>query len=169
MTVKSSQARGGAFIENHSYVILGTKTLRTGERLVLLRNPWGEDMYGAKWSDAGREWTPEKASQREIPVDQGDGLFYVAVEDFFANLDSTFINYDTTDWYQDYFLMIGDPAKRNGRDRNCGSQCTRHALTVTSQVAQYVWVGAHTYRYYSYADHEYCPAHTSDPLLAQLG
>ena len=42
-------------------------------------------------------------------------------------------------------------------------------MTVTSEVDQYIWVGAHTYRYYSYADDPTCPAHTSDPLLAQLG
>ena len=42
-------------------------------------------------------------------------------------------------------------------------------MTVTSEVAQYIWVGAHTYRYYSYADGESCPSHTNDPLLAKLG
>ena len=65
--------------------------------------------------------------------------------------------------------MIDDPAKRNGKDRNCGSKCTRHKLTVISDVAQHIWVGAHTYRYYSYADGEQCPSHSNDPLLAKLG
>ena len=91
------------------------------------------------------------------------------LEDFFAVLDATFINYDTSEWFPSYFLMLDDPAYKTGRDRNCGSSCTRHKLTVTSQVDQYIWVGAHTYRYYSYADEPTCPAHTSDPLLAQLG
>ena len=134
MTVKSNAARGGKFIENHSYVIISTKTLRTGERLVLLRNPWGEDFYNSEWGDEAIEWTPEKAAQREIPVDKSDGLFYTSIEDFFANLESTFINYDTDDWYHAYFLMLDDPAIKNGRDRNCGSYCTRHKLTLTSEV-----------------------------------
>ena len=152
MTVKSSPQRGGAFIENHSYVILETKQLKSGERLVLLRNPWGEDFYNAGWSDTSGQWTPEKAAQRGIPSNAKDGLFYTSIEDFFANLESTFINYDTTSWYQGYFLMLDDPAVKNGRDRNCGSQCTRHSLTVISDADQYMWIGAHTYRYYSYAD-----------------
>ena len=60
MTVKSNAQRGGKFIENHSYVILGTKQLSSGERLVLLRNPWGEDMYTSEWSDRDGSWTHEK-------------------------------------------------------------------------------------------------------------
>ena len=62
MTVKSSAQRGGAFIENHSYVILETKQLHSGERLVLLRNPWGEDFYNARWADTSGEWTADKAA-----------------------------------------------------------------------------------------------------------
>jgi len=75
--------------------MLGTKELRSGERLVLLRNPWGEDFYGNAWHDEGGEWTPEKVAQREIPVDARDGLFYASVEDLFRNIETTFINYDT--------------------------------------------------------------------------
>ena len=66
-------------------------------------------------------------------------------------------------------MMLNDPANHNGRDRNCGRACTRHSLTITSEVDQIVWIGAHTYRYYSYADGEYCPSHTGDFLLSKLG
>ena len=61
MTVKSNGNRGGNFIENHSYIILETKELQSGEKLVLLRNPWGEDYYSSAWHDKGSEWTREKA------------------------------------------------------------------------------------------------------------
>ena len=40
---------------------------------------------------------------------------------------------------------------------------------MTSDADQFVWVGAHTYRYYSYADGDNCPTVTNDPLLAKLG
>ena len=120
ITVKSSQQRGGQFIENHSYVILETKQLTTGERLVLLRNPWGEDFYNASWSDESNEWNG-KQNQRSVPFDSRDGLFYSSIEDVFSSLESTFISYDTTAWHQDYFLMLDDPAIKNGKDRNCGS------------------------------------------------
>ena len=56
MTVKSSPHQGGIFIENHSYVILKTLELSTGERLVKLRNPWGVDEYSGKWSDHDSAW-----------------------------------------------------------------------------------------------------------------
>lgn len=62
MTVKSNGITGGPFIENHSYVILETKELKSGERLILLRNPWGEDFYTSAWHDEGSEWTGTKAA-----------------------------------------------------------------------------------------------------------
>ena len=167
MTVKSSPQTGGTFIENHSYVILKTLELESGERLVKLRNPWGVDTYGGKWHDADSAWDSNEAS-RDIP-EADDGLFYTSIEEFYSSLESTFINYDTSDWHLGYFLKLNDPGEKNGRDRNCGSGCTRHKITVTSAVDQEVWVGAHTYRYYSYADGEDCPSHTGDYLLNQLG
>ena len=92
-------------------------------------------MYNSEWADGSKEWTYDKLQQRDIPIDDRDGLFYVKVEDFVTALDSTFINYDTSNWHQGYFLMLDDPATKNGRDRKCGSACTRHKLIITSEVA----------------------------------
>lgn len=166
MTVKSG-SNGGAFIENHSYVILETLTLDSGERLVKLRNPWGVDQYSGKWNDSDASWSSVNDA-RNIPVSD-DGLFYASLEDLYSSLETTFINYDTSDWHLGSFVMFNDPETQPGRDRNCGAGCTRHKLTITSDVDQTVWIGGHTYRYYSYADGEECPSHTNDPLLAQLG
>ena len=105
---------------------------------------------------------------RDIPI-ADDGLFYTSIEDLYESLESTFINYDTTEWHLGSFMMLDDPAEKNGRDRNCGYRCTRHKVIITSEVDQTVWVGAHTYRYYSYADGDTCPMHANDPLLAKLG
>ena len=35
-------------------------------------------------------------------------------------MDYTYINYDTTDSYQGYFMMWDDPAERNGDSFLCG-------------------------------------------------
>ena len=67
-------------------------------------------MYTSEWSDTDGAWTHEKVQQRDIPLDERDGLFYVRLEDFFAVLDATFINYDTSEWFPSYFLMLDDPA-----------------------------------------------------------
>ena len=91
MTVKSSPQTGGTFIENHSYVILKTLELESGERLVKLRNPWGVDEYSGKWHDADSSWS---GNSRDIP-EADDGLFYTSIEEFYSSLESTFINYDT--------------------------------------------------------------------------
>ena len=131
MTVKSSPQPGGNFIENHSYVILETLELETGERLVKLRNPWGVDEYQGAWNDSDAKWA--NVAERDIP-NADDGLFYTTIEDFYSSLESTFINYDTSDWHLGSFLMLDDPESTRGRDRNCGYRCTRHKLTITSEV-----------------------------------
>ena len=35
----------------HSYVVLSAKKLSNGERLIKLRNPWGEESYKCAYSD----------------------------------------------------------------------------------------------------------------------
>lgn len=112
-------------------------------KLFLLRNPWGN---------------------RRALREDSNGLFYMKVEDYLEAMDYTYINYDTTGWFQDYFMMWDDPARPNGRI--CGRSCTQHRLYVKSSVAQKVWVGAHTYTFYTYPDASgQCPVTNTDPQL----
>jgi len=81
-------------------------------------------------------------------------------------MTATFINYDTTGWSHDYFMMWDDPVSRRGRHRACGYSCSKHTLYVKSEVKQTVFIGAHTYRYYTYADGEgSCPVRSNDSQL----
>ena len=41
--------------------------------------------------------------------------------------------------------MINDETTSRGSLSSCGSSCTRHELTVTSEVSQIVWLTAHTW------------------------
>ena len=146
ITAKSNADPGDNLIFGHSYVIMDQLQLKTGERLLLLRNPWGWEEFDGRWSDFDRLWTKEAKKQRGIPQ-RDDGLFYISVEDYVKHMDYTYVNYDTTDYYQDYFMMWDDPAKHNGNNFMCGSKCTQHTLYVKSSVRQTVSIGAHTYRY----------------------
>jgi hypothetical protein len=114
-----------------------------GGKHFLLRNPWG--------------------NLRAINEDS-NGLFFIKVEDYLEAMDYTYINYDTTGWYHAYFMMWDDPAKTNGQF--CGDDCTMHRIYVRSSIAQKVWVGAHTYTYYTYPDAVgQCPVNTQDAQI----
>ena len=120
-----------------------------------MRNPWGREQYNGAWSDSDSRWTREVRNQRGIP-ENNDGLFYISVEDYLEHMDMTFINYDTTDWYHGYFMMWDDPEEHMGDSFEssfwCEGNCVQHILFVKSKVKQTVRIGAHTYRFYTYAD-----------------
>ena len=83
-------------------------------------------------------------------------------------MSTTFISYDTSDWYHDYFMMWDDPEERQGMHFWCGARCTRHTLFIKSSVKQTVRAGAHTYRFYTYPDGEgSCPVRNNDAQMAE--
>ncbi|KAF6528321.1 hypothetical protein HZS61_008623 [Fusarium oxysporum f. sp. conglutinans] len=57
--------------KGHAYVVMEARTLKSGQRLVKLRNPWGKFRKGiweGAWSDGSKEWTTE-AQECWIGVD----------------------------------------------------------------------------------------------------
>ncbi|OHE91743.1 calpain family cysteine protease [Colletotrichum orchidophilum] len=80
--------------EGHAYVIMEARTLRSGERLIKLRNPWGKIRKGVwegAWSDGSKEWTMEV--QEELGHHFGnDSVFWINYDDFlrkFQHIDRT--------------------------------------------------------------------------------
>ncbi|KAK4150867.1 calpain-D [Chaetomidium leptoderma] len=69
--------------EGHAYVVMEARTLKSGTRLVKLRNPWGKTKKGiweGAWSDGSKEWTAE--AQEEIGHQfGGDSVFWISYED----------------------------------------------------------------------------------------
>ena len=51
--------------------------------------------------------------------------------------------------------MLNDSTPANGKFQSCGSKCSRHELTLTSDVDQTVWLTAHTW-------HERCMSYECD-------
>lgn len=69
----------------------------------------------------------------------------MTIEDYYQQGVSTVISYDTTDWYNAHFLMLNDQTDSPGQWSWCGATCTRHVMEVTSDVAQDVYITAHTW------------------------
>ena len=41
----------------HAYSVLGTEQLSNGQKLIMVRNPWGKEDYIGDWSDKSKLWT----------------------------------------------------------------------------------------------------------------
>ncbi|KAF9161648.1 hypothetical protein DFQ26_004343 [Actinomortierella ambigua] len=74
-----SMARTG-LISGHAYSVLEAVEYK-GERLVHLRNPWGEVEWNGDWSDDSDKWTPE-AIETLNARNKDDGRFWMPYDDF---------------------------------------------------------------------------------------
>lgn len=88
--------------EGHAYIIMKACTLRSGERLLKLRNPWGKVRKGVwegPWSDGSKEWTAE--AQAELGHTFGnDSVFWIPYEDLlrkYTHFDRTRL-FREADW-----------------------------------------------------------------------
>ncbi|RYP47374.1 hypothetical protein DL768_006542 [Monosporascus sp. mg162] len=69
--------------EGHAYVVMDARTLKTGERLVKLRNPWGKTRKGiweGAWSDGSKEWNREVKEELNHEFGE-DSVFWISYED----------------------------------------------------------------------------------------
>ncbi|KAH7162133.1 hypothetical protein B0J13DRAFT_490704 [Dactylonectria estremocensis] len=80
--------------EGHAYVVMEARTLKSGQRLVKLRNPWGKvrkGLWEGPWSDGSKEWTRE--IQDELDHKFGnDSVFWISYEDLirkYSHFDRT--------------------------------------------------------------------------------
>ncbi|KAG4221826.1 hypothetical protein PC116_g29698, partial [Phytophthora cactorum] len=69
--------------EGHAYVVMDARTLKNGQRLVKLRNPWGKTRKGiweGPWSDGSKEWNNDV--KEELGHQFGnDSVFWITYED----------------------------------------------------------------------------------------
>ncbi|KAF3065152.1 Calpain-9 [Daldinia childiae] len=69
--------------EGHAYVVMDARTLKNGQRLVKLRNPWGKTRKGiweGPWSDGSKEWNNDV--KEELGHQFGnDSVFWITYDD----------------------------------------------------------------------------------------
>ncbi|OLN81167.1 Calpain-8 [Colletotrichum chlorophyti] len=66
-------------IEMHAYSVMKAVEL-DGQRLVLLKNPWGKGEWKGAWSDGSKEWTPEWLQKLDHKFGD-DGAFWISYHD----------------------------------------------------------------------------------------
>ena len=69
----------------HAYSFLNIYKVETDdgiERVVKLRNPWGNGEYNGSWSDSSKKWTPSTKKQCGYKENSDDGVFYMSYDEF---------------------------------------------------------------------------------------
>ena len=64
----------------HAYTVLGILAIAK-EKVVKLRNPWGNFEFSGDWSDYSSKWTEELKKKYEFNK-KNDGVFYMSYNDF---------------------------------------------------------------------------------------
>ena len=68
----------------HAYTVLGVLEIETDkgkEKVVHLRNPYGNGEFNGEWSDYSKKWTPELKKKYNL-IEKDDGDFYMSYDDF---------------------------------------------------------------------------------------
>ena len=128
----------------HAYSVLETVSLSNGDRLLALRNPWGKETFNGTYSDSGQAWTDELRLEANHS-DSNDGKFFITIEEYLQHLEYTNINFDVTDAYQAYFLVLNDTYIKRGTEAECGVNCTMHQFFVESEIDQEILISAQTW------------------------
>ena len=69
----------------HAYTLVNIYTVKTNkgeERLVKLKNPWGNTEFTGEWSDYSKKWTPQLKKECEFSEESDDGIFYMSFKDY---------------------------------------------------------------------------------------
>ena len=89
-------------VPGHAYTILGIKQIFEGERLIHLRNPWGNGEWCGDWSDNSYRWNQSNRQECNQLVRKNDGEFWMSLSDFCKY----FIVIGMCHLYQNYYYFV---------------------------------------------------------------
>lgn len=80
-------------------------------------------------------------------VSADDGVFYMPLDIFKAEVAQAYVNYNTEGWSYAKYLKLNDNGGVAGEWANCGASCTRHYLKLKNDhsASQTVYLTAHTW------------------------
>lgn len=71
--------------DGHAYSLLRAAEYK-GNRLCLVKNPWGETEWNGPWSDGSKEWTSDALTALDHKFGN-EGIFWMPYEDFLNRYD----------------------------------------------------------------------------------
>eukprot|EP00357_Protocruzia_adherens_P011223 CAMPEP_0115030694 /NCGR_PEP_ID=MMETSP0216-20121206/37993_1 /TAXON_ID=223996 /ORGANISM="Protocruzia adherens, Strain Boccale" /LENGTH=823 /DNA_ID=CAMNT_0002408007 /DNA_START=44 /DNA_END=2515 /DNA_ORIENTATION=+ len=75
---------GCGLVPGHAYTVLLAKEAR-GNKLLNIRNPWGNFEWNGDWSDKSALWSKEMIEELNPVLEDDDGTFWMSYEDFLKN------------------------------------------------------------------------------------
>uniref|UniRef100_A0A3P8Z7J2 Calpain 1, (mu/I) large subunit b n=1 Tax=Esox lucius TaxID=8010 RepID=A0A3P8Z7J2_ESOLU len=122
-------------VKGHAYSITGLKEVNfrgNTERLIRIRNPWGQVEWTGAWSDKSPEWNAIDPSERENMHSQmEDGEFWMSFQEFLRQFSRLEICNLTADALSDDSLSFWNTIKFDGswRKGSTAGGCRNHPNT----------------------------------------
>ena len=147
----------------HQYGIIDQVTVPSGQKLVLVRNPWSSELYYGDYSDFPRDGSVDLPESDLTWLNENgfdhtranNGEFFMRSEDFFAFTNYVTANEDVVakGWYHGYHLVLDDDSSGGspGSWSWCGidpaTDCTTYTATIKneSNVTNTIKSGLHTW------------------------
>lgn len=104
---------GLGVVFGHAYSVMDVATV-DGNKLLQLRNPWGQSEWKGAWSDNSSEWNQkrkqivyERMAARgvdKIEIGADDGVFWISLSDFFTHFAVLYAAryFDKSEWTEIY-------------------------------------------------------------------
>jgi calpain-15 len=86
MTKAIGKPPTAGIVPGHAYTLKSVHEYN-GEKLVCLRNPWGDFEWDGDWSDKSTKWTTQSQEALKYKPNPDDGLFWMDEKDFFAHFN----------------------------------------------------------------------------------
>lgn len=68
-------------VSQHAYAILDAQVVNSSEKIIKLRNPWGQFEWSGDWSDKSSKWTPQLKKQLGWS-NANDGTFWMPLSSY---------------------------------------------------------------------------------------
>ncbi|OMJ71945.1 hypothetical protein SteCoe_29734 [Stentor coeruleus] len=129
--------KNGGLVPGHAYTVILVKEV-LGQRLINIRNPWGNFEWEGDWSDKSPLWTPEMKAEIKPVLDDNDGTFWICYEDFIKQFDG--VNICKIDQYQELRIKGIFERKLIGEQEWVSS---KNYFIVTSKKDTEITIGIH--------------------------
>ncbi|MEE4247837.1 MAG: C2 family cysteine protease, partial [Kangiellaceae bacterium] len=137
-TKKEGRGRGGGLVPGHAYTVIALKEAFQN-KLVNIRNPWGQFEWDGDWSDNSPLWDERMKAAIQPNLDSFDGTFWMSFEDF----QNYFVNVTVCRVRHYEEVRVKGSFVRHHVDNENSHVLSKWCYTLTVNEPSRVFVGVH--------------------------